>query len=199
MNTKEIQNEQIIERKLVCPWRIAPIIDNFLRQLIHNPRKLFGAYVKPGMTVMDVGCGGGFASLGLARLVGDEGLVISADLQPKMLEMVKERAERTGLADRIHIHLCEAGHIGVRDNLDFAVALFMVHEVPDCKAFLKEVFMLLKPGGNFFLAEPKIHVSRRDFEHTVQEAVTVGFEIYGRPAIRIGRAVVLQKLDRKRP
>jgi len=193
MNTEQIQNEQTIERKLVCPWRMAPTIDNFLRPLIHNPRKLFGPYVKPGMTVMDVGCGGGFASLGLARLVGNEGLVISADLQREMLEIVQERAMKMGLAGRIRIHLCEANRIGVRDNLDFAVALFMVHEVPNSKAFLEEIFTLLVPGGKLFIAEPIIHVSRSDFERTVQEAVLTGFEKYRRPAIRIGRAVVLEK------
>ena len=198
MNTEQIQNEQIIERKLVCPWRIAPIIDNFLRPLIHNPRKLFGPYVKPGMTVMDVGCGGGFVSLGLARMVGNEGLVISADIQHEMLEIVQERAEKMGLANRIRIHLCEANRIGVRDNLDFAAALFMVHEVPNSKAFLEEIFTLLVPGGKLFIAEPKIHVSRSDFEHTVQEAVLTGFLIYGRPAIRIGRAVVLEKPGKQR-
>jgi len=172
---------------------MAPTIDNFLRPLIHNPRKLFGPYVKPGMTVMDVGCGGGFASLGLARLVGNEGLVISADLQREMLEIVQERAMKMGLAGRIRIHLCEANRIGVRDNLDFAVALFMVHEVPNSKAFLEEIFTLLVPGGKLFIAEPIIHVSRSDFERTVQEAVLTGFEKYRRPAIRIGRAVVLEK------
>ena len=195
MNTEEIRNEHITEGRHICPWRIAPVIDNLLRPLIHNPKKLFGPYVKSGMTVMDIGCGGGFASLGLARLVGDEGLVISADLQPEMLEMVKERAEKAGLADRIRIHHCEANHIGVRESLDFAVALFMVHEVPNSRAFFEEIFKLLKPGGRFFFAEPKIHVSRGDFEYDVQEAVTLGFKIYGRPAISIGRAVVLVKPD----
>jgi 2-polyprenyl-3-methyl-5-hydroxy-6-metoxy-1,4-benzoquinol methylase len=97
------------------------------------------------------------------------------------------------LADRIRIHLCEANRIGVQRSLDFAVALFVVHEVPDSRAFLEEVFTLLRPGGSLFFAEPKVHVSRGDFERTVQEAVTMGFEVHGRPAIRIGRAAVLVK------
>ena len=199
MNTEHIQNRHQEAGRFVCPWRIAPVIDNFLRPLLHNPRKLFGPYVQPGMTVMDIGCGGGFASLGLARLVGDAGLVISADLQPEMLAMVKEKAEKKGVAARIRIHLCEAERIGVRDPLDFAVALFMVHEVPDSRAFLEELLTLLKPGGKLFLAEPIIHVSRGDFEHTVREAANIGFRIYGRPAIRIGRAAVLVKPDSERP
>jgi predicted methyltransferase len=69
----------------------------------------------------------------------------------------------------------------------------MVHEVPDSKAFFKELFALLKPGGQLFLAEPVIHVSSRDFEQTVAEAQSIGFEVSKRPSVRIGRAVILVK------
>ncbi len=48
------------------------------------------------MTVLDIGCGGGFASLGLAQLVGEKGVVILADVQPQMLDIVQERATRVG-------------------------------------------------------------------------------------------------------
>ena len=169
------------------------IIDNRLRPLVHNPEKLFAPYVTKGMTVLDVGCGAGFASLGLARLVGEEGLVIAADLQSKMLNMVKGRAMREGLADRIRIHLCSHNHIGVREELDFAVAFFMVHEVPDVRAFLEEICALLKTGGRFFITEPKIHVGLRAFQQILREAQVVGFEIAERPSVRFGRTVLLVK------
>ena len=122
MKMEPICSSFIEKNKIVCPWQLAPIIDNRLRPLVHNPEKLFAPYVTRGMTVLDVGCGAGFTSLGLARLVGEEGLVIAADLQSKMLSIVKERAIREGLADRIRIHLCSHDHIGLREELDFAVA-----------------------------------------------------------------------------
>jgi len=179
--------------KLVCPWQIARMIDNSLRTLLHNPRKLFGPYVRESMIVLDVGCGRGFASLGLARLVGEGGLVISADLQQEMLDMVRRRAAVVGLSGRIRTHRCEPNRIGVTEELDFAVAFFMAHEVPDTRGFLGEIFGLLRPGGRLFLAEPFVHVSRRDFERTVREAQAAGFEVSERPGVRIGRAVVLVK------
>jgi 2-polyprenyl-3-methyl-5-hydroxy-6-metoxy-1,4-benzoquinol methylase len=77
--------------------------------------------------------------------------------------------------------------------LDFAVAFFMLHEVPDVRAFITELFTLLKPGGRLFITEPKIHVNRRDFENTVRLAQIVGFEISERPGVRLGRTVVLVK------
>ena len=39
----------------VCPWWGGYFIDNPLRRLLHNPDKIVGPYVMPGMTVMDVG------------------------------------------------------------------------------------------------------------------------------------------------
>ena len=193
MNAEELRSSQVIDETHVCPWQIVRLFDNFLRPLVHNPRKLFGPYVQTGMKVLDVGCGRGFASLGLARLVGKDGLLISADIQPEMLDMVKKRAARAGLSNRIRTHRCNVDCMGVREELDFAVAFFMLHEVPDVRAFLIELFTLLKPGGRLFITEPKIHVNRRDFENTVRLAQTVGFEISERPGVRLGRTVVLVK------
>ena len=193
MNAEQLHNSRVIEKTRVCPWQIVRLFDNFLRPLVHNPRKLFGPYVRTGMKVLDIGCGRGFASLGLARLVGEDGLVISADLQPEMLDMVRERAAGAGLSNRIRTHRCGVDCIGVREELDLAVAFFMLHEVPDIRAFLVELFTLLKPGGRLFIAEPKVHVNRRDFESTLRLAQTVGFEVSERPGVRLGRAVVLVK------
>jgi ubiquinone/menaquinone biosynthesis C-methylase UbiE len=193
MNSKQVPRSPANGDKLICPWQLGPLIDNFLRPLIHNPRKLFGPYVKTGMTVLDVGCGAGFASLGLADLVGDEGLVISADLQPEMLDMVKKRVARAGLGNRIRVHRCDCNRIGVEEELDFAVAFFMLHEVTDAGAFLEEIYTLLRPGGRLFLTEPIVHVSRRNFEQMVQEAQAIGFTVSERPSVRFGMTVLLVK------
>ena len=147
------------------------------------------------MTVLDMGCGAGFASLGLAKLVGEEGLVIAADIQPKMLSIVKERALRAGLYDRICIHLCETNRIGVREELDFAVAFFMVHEVPDAWALLEEIFKLLKTSGRFLLTEPKVHVKSSDFKQLVQDAQAIGFKMAEKPRVRFGQTVLLVKVS----
>ena len=69
----------------VCPWWGGDFLDNRLRRLIHDPEMIVGPYVKPGMTVMDVGCGMRLFSIPMARMVGDEGRVIAVDLRQKML------------------------------------------------------------------------------------------------------------------
>ena len=193
MNAEEIHDSLAPAQGHVCPWQCVHHFDNFLRPLFHNPRKLFGPYVRSGMTVLDIGCGRGFVSLALAWMVGEEGLVISADVQPEMLEMVRERATRAGLSDRIRTQCCEPGRIGVREALDFVVAFWMVHEVPESRRFLKEICARLRPGGRFFIAEPKVHVSQNRFMRTVQEAEEVGFIVLESPSVRLSRAVVLTK------
>lgn len=194
MNAEQIPGPLDEKKRSVCPWQLGPIIDNRLRPLVHNPDKIFAPYVTRGMTVLDAGCGAGFASLGLARLVGDEGLVIAADLQPKMLSFLKERAVRAGLSDRIRTHLCNPDCIGLQEELDFAVAFFMVHEVPDMRAFLEEIHGLLKTGGRFFITEPKIHVGLRAFQQIIREAQAIGFEIGEWPSVLLGRTVLLVKI-----
>ena len=75
-----------------CPWWLLFTFDNPLRRLIHDPEKILAPYVESGDAVLDVGCGMGYFSLGLAKLVGPEGKVIAADLQPQMLAGLKKRA-----------------------------------------------------------------------------------------------------------
>lgn len=177
----------------LCSWRYVGLIDNALRLLLHNPVRMFGPYVQPGDTALDIGCGGGFASRGLARLVGDTGTVISADLQPEMLQAAMHRAQAEGLAARIRPHQCERDRIGVTTPVDFAVAFWMLHETPDQAAFLAEVYSLMKPGGRLFIAEPKMHVTGPAFEATVKRAAQAGFTVADRPRVALSRAVALAK------
>jgi 2-polyprenyl-3-methyl-5-hydroxy-6-metoxy-1,4-benzoquinol methylase len=177
---------------LVCSWRHVRWIDNVLRPWVHDVNKLFGAYVREGMRVLDAGCGRGFASLGLARLVGDGGLVIAADVQPQMLSMVRARAERAGLAGRIRTHRCRRESLDVGESVDFAVAFWMVHETPDPRDFLREVRDLMNPGGRMFLAEPRFHVSGSAFDQILHHAEAVGWSLVDRPRVFFSRAAVLE-------
>ena len=121
----------------VCPWPGGYFMHNPIRRLFHNPAKIVGPYVKPGMTVMDVGCGMGFCSITMAKIVGDSGHVIAVDLQQKMLDVLRQRATMAGVANRIRLHKCEQDRLGVDAQADFALAFMMVHEVPDQRRLLR--------------------------------------------------------------
>ena len=178
----------------ICPWWGGYFIDNCFRRWFHNPVKIVSPYVKPGMTVMDVGCGMGMFSLAMARMVGNEGRVIAFDLQQKMLDVLRKRAEKAGVADHIQFHKCEQNRLGVEEPVDFALAMMMVHEVPDQQRLLREIHGCLKPGGKLLVAEPKIHVPGKAFGQTVAVAKELGFRQAAVPIVHGCRAVVLEKV-----
>ena len=67
----------------------------------------------------------------------------------------------------------------------------MVHEVPDRKRFLNELFSVLKNNGTFLLVEPPFHVTKASFAETVNLAVQAGFTVSAKQG---SRSVLLVKL-----
>jgi len=67
----------------VCSHTHSFFLDNFLRRLIQNPKKIVGEYIKKGDTIIDLGCGPGYFSIAMAKMVGDTGRVYSVDLQTR--------------------------------------------------------------------------------------------------------------------
>ena len=145
------------------------------------------------MKVMDVGCGVGFFSIALARIVGDEGCVIAVDVQQKMLDVLQQRAERAGVADRIRLHRSAPALIGVDTDVDSVLAFWMVHEVPDPRGLLRQICSSLGSGDKFLVAEPRFHVSSKTYGRTLTSAEGLGLRLYERPRIRLSRPAVLLK------
>jgi ubiquinone/menaquinone biosynthesis C-methylase UbiE len=174
----------------ICPWWFAYTFDNRLRYLFHRPEKILAPYVARGMTVLDVGCGMGFFSISLARLVGDTGCVIAADVQAKMLAAMQKRAEKAGVADIIRPHKCEPNILGINTPVDFILAFWMVHEVPDPQRFFQQMGQCLKPHGKLLIAEPRFHVSSNRFQQIVALAKTSGLSFYETPTIGLSRSAV---------
>lgn len=176
----------------ICPWWLAYTFDNPLRRFFHRPEKIYEPYVADGMTVLEVGCGMGFFSIGLAKLVGDKGCVIAADIQQKMLNTLEKRAEKTGISNRIRIHRCEPNTLGVETTVDFILAFWMVHEVPDTNIFFRQILSCLKPNGKILIAEPKFHVSSKRFQKILASARESGLSHCETPCLRFSRSAVLK-------
>lgn len=181
-------------RNRVCPVSLARSLDNRIRRLVQNPETILSPYATKGMTALDVGCGPGFFSTALAGLVGDSGRVIAADLQEGMLDKLRNKITGTELEKRIQLHLCKPDRIGLQEQADFILSFYMVHEVPDKAGFFKELFSILKPGGQFLLVEPKLfHVSRKAFGETLETAAAAGFQQAKGPKVRFSWSAILKK------
>jgi ubiquinone/menaquinone biosynthesis C-methylase UbiE len=159
--------------------------------MVHNPAKLFADHVQPGMTTADIGCGMGYFSLGLARLVQPGGKVLAIDLQPQMLRRVRQRAEKAGLAGIIETHLSNARNLDIPEPLDFALTFWMIHETPDAQTFFSQIKNRLKPKAKLMIAEPKMHVNRLQFEKEMTAAFSAGFKLSALPSVAFSHAAVL--------
>ena len=179
----------------VCPWWLAYTFDNPMRALFHKPDLMFAPHVREGMTVADIGCGMGYFSIGLAKIVKESGKVIAVDLQGKMLEKMEKRAKKKGVGAVIHPIQCNEHDIGISEPLDFALAFWMAHETPDVERFFDQVYQALKPGGLFFITEPRFHVKVEDFGRELEFSAKVGFEVKEEPLVKFSHASVLKKAD----
>jgi len=180
------------ERNRVCPVELASSLDSKLRRWLQNPHDILAPFVNEGMKVLDVGCGPGFFSIEMAQMVGASGQVISADLQEGMLQELARKVKGTALESRIKAVQCERGRINVSDQVDFILAFYMVHEVPDKKALFEQLRVLLKKGGQFLLVEPKLfHVSKAEFELTLKIAESAGFTVGDGPKLLLSWSAVL--------
>jgi len=178
--------------KRICPVERAGGLDNSARRLLQNPRKILKPFIHEGMTVLDLGCGPGFFSTEIAKMLKDSGKVIAADLQEGMLEQVNKKIKGTALEQRIVLHKCQEDTIGVTENVDFILVFYMIHEVPNQLNLLKELKSILKPDGKIYIIEPKFHVSKKSFEEMINKTKDIGFEIVDRPKVFISRTVLLK-------
>lgn len=185
----------------VCPWWIGYILTNPLRKLVHNPRKILGDYIKPGMRVLDLGCAMGFFSLPMAERVGGSGQVICVDVQQKMLDRLVERARRCHLDQMIQPRLCTADSLGVDDlagQMDFVLAFAMAHEVPSQARLFADIRKVLKPDALALVAEPKGRVTDNAFSKTVAAAEAASLAVIESPRIP-GCHAVLMNSQPQRP
>ena len=169
------------------------IIDNIFRRFVHNPIKILGDNIKEGMTVLDVGCGTGHFTVEMAKMVGRSGKVIAVDLQEAMLRKLENKIKGKDFQSVIQLRKCEEGRVGVREKVDFVLAFYVAHELPDQKNFFEEVYSLIRPGGKLLVVEPNFHVSEKDFEKSLLIAEGIRFKLNQRVRVFLSRAALFHK------
>ncbi len=195
-----VEESQVKKQSTVhrCPFWAGYLLASPLRKFQVNPYRLLQPYVREGMTVLDVGCAMGFFSLPVARLVGADGKVICVDIEERMLAVLKKRAARLGLSQRIIVRTCSAQSLAIDDwmnQVDVTLGMFVVHEIANTGMFFRQVSLALKPKGLLVMAEPKGHVSETEYGQTLAEGNLAGFEMVDTCRIRMARCSVLRKTN----
>jgi SAM-dependent methyltransferase len=107
----------------------------------------------PGDTLLDLGCGPGYASLDLAQRVGPRGHVVAADISERFLHHLRTQCAARG------IHNVEPLRIDVRTldlagrRFDGAFARWVLCYLEDPEAVVREVARTLRPGGSFAVVD----------------------------------------------
>ncbi len=172
---------------------MAGALDIGIRKCFQNPEKILSPLIRTGMTVLDFGCGPGFFTLAMARLVGPSGKVIAADLQDGMLDIVRNKVRGLDIENRVLFHQCPENALDVREKVDFVLAFYIMHEHPDPTSVFKEVAAILNPGGCILIVEPPFHVSRKAFAKTVNDAESQGFALAGSPRVFMGMTAMMKR------
>jgi len=109
--------------------------------------------LRPGMRVLDVGCGPGRVTIPIARAVGPDGGVDAIDVQPGMLARAAQRAAAANVGNIrfLQTHVGDGG-LDVQPA-DRAILVTVLGEIPDREAALRAIFDALKPGGFLSVTE----------------------------------------------
>jgi ubiquinone/menaquinone biosynthesis C-methylase UbiE len=103
--------------------------------------------VADGSSVADIGAGGGWFTVRLARRVGPNGTVYAQDVQPQMLEAIRRRVEREGLRNVRTVKGDATNPRLLPSSVDAIIIVDAYHEFENPVALLGHLARALKPGG----------------------------------------------------
>jgi len=128
---------------------VAAIMESRLRYKFFGPTKILqGAGIRPGMKVLEVGCGTGFFTLTAAQMLGERGSLISMDMLPISVEAVTKKVQAAGLSN-VQVIKGDALETKLeKESLD-EVIIFGVIPAPmlPLEKLLVEMHRILRPGG----------------------------------------------------
>ena len=129
--------------------------------------------LRPGMVVADVGAGSGYYSELMSKAVGATGKVYACDIQPGMIQLLKQRVARAKLGNVEPILSAEDDPRLPEEAVDLIMLVDVYHEFDKPQEMLRRLRKALKPGGQLVLLEfrkedPKVPI-REEHKMSVAE------------------------------
>lgn len=151
-------------------WRATNYDAGASFEIEHHAEALRMAAIQAGQHVLDVGCGTGRGTVGLAQAVGPQGKVDALDLTEAMLEQAHIKLDRLGLKDRVALKQGNARELPYPDEtFDLVYNGYMFDLIPldGFLPILKEMARVLKPPGKLVL----VNMSKPDERKTFYEKI----------------------------
>ena len=174
------------------PIEKAGALESRFRLLVQNPGKILKKYIRPGMTVLDLGCGTGYFTLEIAKLLDQKGKVIASDVQNGMLEILRLKLKNSDLHRQIQIHHNQENNLNLTGKVDFIFAFYSFHEMKYIDDIINGLVKISKSDTKILISEQRFHVSKYTFNTIIQKMTNSGFEISERPGIFFSRTVIMK-------
>jgi demethylmenaquinone methyltransferase/2-methoxy-6-polyprenyl-1,4-benzoquinol methylase len=126
------------------------LLDSPVRRWFNDPVKtLEAAGVRPGLEVLEVGCGTGFFTIPAAEMVGDKGRLHAFDIHPLAVEKTANKIRDASLRN-VRLTRTDALDTGLPDESYDLILLFGIIPAPvlPLNKLLPEMHRLLRPGGS---------------------------------------------------
>ncbi len=132
------------------------------------------AEIRPGETILDIGCGGGIDTILAAARTGSTGRVIALDFLPEMLERTAAAAREAGL-DNVEPLQSEMETIELPDNsVDLIVSNGVINLSPRKARVMAECARVLRPGGRLCVSDLTVEQDELPPEIATQPAAWAG-------------------------
>ncbi|MCG3220037.1 MAG: class I SAM-dependent methyltransferase [Candidatus Heimdallarchaeota archaeon] len=126
-----------------------------IARMFEPSKKIVEPYIKEGQVVADLGCGPGYYSLHMAKILGPDGIVYSVDSDEKSIKALKRKAEKRGFQN-IEAYSSSASNLSFIEegSVDFIFAngLLCCVAPQDVDATVNEIKRILKPEGTAYLS-----------------------------------------------
>ncbi len=109
----------------------------------------------PPARIADIGCGGGWASIGIAQAYPNV-LVDGFDVDEPSVELARSNAEAQGLSDRVKFHIHDAADPDLAGRYDLVCAFEMIHDLSQPVEVLHTMHLLSAEGGTVLVMDERV-------------------------------------------